>query len=302
MAAKKKTDPAKGNEKPKSTPPKASTPAVNKTAAKKAEPELDDDFGLDDIELNPVDSGLDSIEEIKTPAPKVAQKTNAPAKPRATAKPKAQQKPKPQAKTAPKAPKTPTTPKAIPKAKVEATTKAAPINKPKPTPKTTITSTPVAKESEKEQKGSNRGLIVFFVIVLAAAAVYFLVFDKAEEKLLRPVEKKVEQAPVKVDPTPEPEPEVIPVPEPEPKAELVTISAPDGRFYVVVGSFYDDDLALDKGNEIVSSGLSAYLIEPTGEFKLFRVGIGVAQERSTAYKAREELKEKYGENIWVLKY
>ena len=120
------------------------------------------------------------------------------------------------------------------------------------------------------------------------------------------VKEKVEQAPVKADPTPKEEPvkqeEVTPVAEPESKAELVTISSSDGRFYVIVGSFYDDDLAIDKANEIIASGISAYLIEPSGDFNLYRVGIRAAQERSTAFKARAELLNEYGENIWVLKY
>ena len=32
----------------------------------------------------------------------------------------------------------------------------------------------------------------------------------------------------------------------------------DGRFYVVVGSFYDEDLAEDKAKAIVAGGESAY--------------------------------------------
>lgn len=322
MAAKKNSDPAKDNEKPKRAPAKstarAKAPATKKTTPKKpaakktvppkkAAPAVDDDFGLDDIELNPVDGGLDAIEEVKKPSPKPVKKTKTPAKPRAVAKPKtpakAKVQAKPKAKVAPKAatkPKVSAIPKPTPKPKVEATPTAAPIAKP-----AAVDAAPINKEPEKEDKRSNNGLIIFFVLILAAAAVYFLVFDK-EEDVVPPVIEKVEQAPVKEDPTPKEVPvkqeEVIPEVAPEPKAELVTISSPDGRFYVVVGSFYDDDLAIDKANEIVASGISAYVLEPDGEFNLYRVGISVVQERSTAFKARAELLNEYGENIWVLKY
>lgn len=159
-----------------------------------------------------------------------------------------------------------------------------------------------AKEEENKGGGLSALLIIIVILALAAAA-YFIFFnkDKAPEPVT-PIEQKVEKP--AVEQTPVLKEEVKPVVEPEPAviAELITISAPGGRFYVVVGSFYDEDLAVDKGNDIVATGNNAYLLKPTGDFKLHRVGINVGDRWSEAAKGLEELKSLYGDNIWVLKY
>lgn len=158
---------------------------------------------------------------------------------------------------------------------------------------------PVAKKPEEEEKTNNSGitaLVIILLIVIIAAILYFFVFKKDKE--VEPI--KTEQPQPK--PEPEPEPEPIPEPEPEPTAELFTISAPEGRWYVVIGSFYDADLAEDKGEEIVAAGESAYLLKPTGDFKFHRVGIALSGSMAEAEEKRADLVSTYGENIWVLKY
>lgn len=162
-------------------------------------------------------------------------------------------------------------------------------------------------ESVKEEEGKDGGLsplLIIIVILALAAAAYFIFFNKDKEpEPVAPVEQKIEEPAVEQAPVPIVE-EVQPVVEPEPEvtAELITISEQGGRFYVVVGSFYDEDLAIDKGNDIVATGNNAYLLKPTGEFKLHRVGINVGDRWSEAAKGLEELKSLYGDNIWVLKY
>ena len=80
------------------------------------------------------------------------------------------------------------------------------------------------------------------------------------------------------------------------------ISEPSGRFYVVVGSFIDSDLAEDKANAIIKSGAQAYLLEPQGEEIYYRVGVNGANDYATANSGIDELKQTFGTEIWVLKY
>lgn len=156
-------------------------------------------------------------------------------------------------------------------------------------------------EEEEKRKGTNVVLIIVLLLV-TSAAIYFLFFYEPKQEPVAPIEEKTEEPAVI---TPEPAPEKVqpePEPAPEPVVELTTISAPTGRYYVVIGSFYDVDLAVDKGNEIVKNGTNAFLLEPTGSFKLHRVGINASDEWSEAASTLEGLKSTYGDNIWVLKY
>ena len=132
-----------------------------------------------------------------------------------------------------------------------------------------------------------------------AAAIYYFVFYKKEEVKVEPVSKpKVEQP--KVEPQPEPEPVKVEVP----KAELITISARQGRYFAVVGSFFDGDLAEDKGNELVASGITAHVLKPIGNVNFHRVGIMIPNVSSMkeAETALASYREKFGKEVWALKY
>lgn len=152
------------------------------------------------------------------------------------------------------------------------------------------------KEEEEEKKGGVMWLIILLILLILAAVYYFGFYNKEEPK---PV-----QAPVKVEekkPEPEPEPVVVPVEKP---AELFTISAPEGRYYAVVGSFFDEDLAEDLGRDLVKSGVSAYLLKPTGGVVYHRVGF--LMEGITSMKDADanltSYREKYGNTVWAFKY
>ena len=108
---------------------------------------------------------------------------------------------------------------------------------------------------------------------------------------------KVEQK----KPEPEPEPVAAPVVVP---AELVTISTREGRYYAVIGSFFDVDLAEDLGKELVASGISAYILQPSGDVVFHRVGL-LMDNVSSMKEAEANLtsyREKYGNTVWAFKY
>lgn len=270
MAAKKKSDSSNGSNKPKNsgnrnTRAKKNTPKPKNEDQPKDPQVTDDDFGLDDIELEPVS---DNPEDINTPEPIIDPVDEIEDSSKEPSKEEEKEEPVPFAFTT---------------GEEKAQEKETPNEKPK----------------KEEEKKDNSGIIILIVILIlvVAAAIYFLVFKKKEPETVKP---KIEQTqPVQKAPEPEPQPEPEPV---KPKAELFAISAPDGRSYVVIGSFYDEDLAEDKAQEIVESGTSAYLLSPTGTFKFHRVGIAPSASMAEGEQKRSELVATYGENIWVLKY
>ena len=157
---------------------------------------------------------------------------------------------------------------------------------------------PVNVEEKKE--GGISPFVIIIVLLALSATVYFVFFNNQDEtEPAIPIEQKVEQPVIEKAPVPV---KVVPKPEPKQVASLTTISAPTTRYYVVIGSFYDEDLATDKANEIVANGTSAFIIQPTGDFKLHRVGINASNAWSDAASKLDGLKSKYGDNIWVLKY
>jgi cell division septation protein DedD len=160
-----------------------------------------------------------------------------------------------------------------------------------------------AEEVEAENEEQKKGylwLIIMLGAIIIAALLYFCVFDKDDDAQ----EEKIEEVQPEIIPEPEPEPEPVkePEPEPEPQATVYTISAPDGRFYVIVGSFYDVDLAEDKANEIVGMGMDAFMLEPVEGFIFHRVAVKVTERQSEAFGALGGLKPEFGDDIWVVKF
>ena len=187
-------------------------------------------------------------------------------------------------------------PVAAPKQKTAATT-AAPVRE---ATKSEIKEAPQPVNVEEKKEGGISPFAIIIVILALSAAAYFIFFnnqDEAEPAI--PIEQKTEQPVIEKTPVPV---KIAPKPEPKPVASLTTIYAPTARYYVVIGRFYDEDLAIDKANEIVANGTSAFIILPAGGFKLHRVGIHASNAWSDAASKLDGLKSKYGDNIWVLKY
>lgn len=116
----------------------------------------------------------------------------------------------------------------------------------------------------------------------------------------QPKEQKAEPVPVK-----EPEPvQQTAVKEPvrTGPAEVVTLTERTGRSYVIVGSFFDGDLAADFGNELAAKGISATIIKPFGKSRFYRVSIADYGNYSEAMNEAEKAKSSYGGEVWALKY
>lgn len=81
-----------------------------------------------------------------------------------------------------------------------------------------------------------------------------------------------------------------------------TISAATGRFYVVVSSSIDGDLAMDYAQKMAAEGNSPRLIQPFGKDKFYRVALGDYDSWDSAVSASSTFSTTDGSPVWVLKY
>ncbi|MBK6264229.1 SPOR domain-containing protein [Marivirga sp. S37H4] len=140
------------------------------------------------------------------------------------------------------------------------------------------------------------------IVLLALLAVYFIFIREPESS------KETKQAPVKdttsyvvEKPVVVEEPE-IKEPE-EPKiGEVNTLSSRTGRSYVVVGSFFDADMAKDYADKLAKDGTSTYIIPPFGKSKFNRVAIEETASFAEANSRATELAGQFKEQPWPLKY
>lgn len=165
------------------------------------------------------------------------------------------------------------------------------------------------QEDEPEQKSSSLPIILILVgiIALTGIFVYFFAFDNdspREQVTQRtepaaPVtyaEEEEEDAYVEADwNTPAPE-------TPAAEGSVTNISQRTGRYYVIVGSFIDGDLASDYANRLAKDGQQAKIIEPSGTQKFYRLSVNDAESINDLQTNMDNMKAKYGENIWIVKY
>lgn len=92
-------------------------------------------------------------------------------------------------------------------------------------------------------------------------------------------------------------------PEPELKEGSVSsLSSRTGRYYMIVGSFVDGDLANDYAKILADKGHEAKIIEPSGTRKFYRLSVKDAESIADLNAELDAMRAKYGENVWIVKY
>jgi SPOR domain len=81
-----------------------------------------------------------------------------------------------------------------------------------------------------------------------------------------------------------------------------TLSERTGRYYVVVSSDIDDDLIMDFAKKLSAEGISSSIIPPSGKRKFYRIVIGNFDTFADAQANADQVKSKYGDGVWVIKY
>lgn len=183
---------------------------------------------------------------------------------------------------------------------------------------------PVRKYSSyrDEESNSNTSMIIIGVVavlIIALGVWYFVFYESAEterEKMelaeaqrLETIRLQEEAAATRIAEAEATEAaeEIVEeeVAESEATSErgaITTISEPTGRYYVVIGSFIDVDLATDLGKELAAKGVGTKLISPFSKKRLFRLCVADFGTFADATAGANNLKAEYGENLWVLKY
>lgn len=175
--------------------------------------------------------------------------------------------------------------------------------------------------SKPEEESSNVGKVVGIVVILVLAALsiwYFVSYrpaQQAEQDRIEQIEKqeeakKLEQekkAKAERDARIAAEQEAARLAQDEADAEpesgtVETINSRTGRFYIVVASALDGDLAMDYANKLAGEGLSISIIPPFGTGKFHRISVDDADTWAAAESRASELKSEYGEDVWVIKY
>lgn len=86
------------------------------------------------------------------------------------------------------------------------------------------------------------------------------------------------------------------------RGTITRINTPQGFYYVVVGSFIDEDLASDYANKLAQQGVDVMHIAPPKGQYYSRIAIKRANTFRDAHQKAAMLKATYGADIWVMEY
>ncbi len=185
-------------------------------------------------------------------------------------------------------------------------------------------------EEDEESESNQEGIIVAVIIgllVLVGLVVYLFGFGGKEQVASWfGNDAQVEETQLVTTEKTKPETLVIEEPEPAvvtettPEEQLVsepvsesgstgsystieTIATPTGRSYIIIGSFVDEDLARDLGEQLSTRGVGIRILAPTSRAPLLhRVAVADYDTFNDALAEVEAYKADYGESAWVLKY
>ncbi len=176
--------------------------------------------------------------------------------------------------------------------------------------------------TSRQESSSNTGMVVGILLVVALILVgawYFVWYRPAQqaeaeqlarqEQLDRQKEQEAEEARQAAEARKAAEEEAARQAAAEAEQEVVpetgtieTISARTGRYYVVVASAVDGDLAMDYANKLSQAGNNVKIIEPYGSVIFHRVAVRDLASWDEAQKMADDLKAEYGDGVWVKKY
>ena len=77
---------------------------------------------------------------------------------------------------------------------------------------------------------------------------------------------------------------------------------PLDKYYLIVASFFDNDLAFDYAEKLILSGSNVIIIPPFSASKLTRVALLEYETLDKANIGLDKYKDEFDEQLWVLKY
>jgi len=160
--------------------------------------------------------------------------------------------------------------------------------------------TPIA---DNDKSYSSLVLILVIVGILLGGWFYY---DYSSGEKQDAASKEViveEQVPTSIPPTPVEEAVEVP----QEVAETFTLTEIKSRidrprYFLVVASFIDEDLAKDRADELHAKEMNTFLVYPYGDIAYYRLAIGQYESFALAAEDIEKVKGAFKENLWVLKY
>jgi|GEM_PF-2351414 len=164
-----------------------------------------------------------------------------------------------------------------------------------------------SNDSDKEDKKGNGFLIILLLLIVGiglGSLYYFGFFEgnkvPTQTDLPTPTENEITEPPVV-----ETDDNVNDIPETKAMENILTeiegrVAVP--RYFVVVGSFIDDDLAKDYSTKLNKSGNPTFLIHPYGDMAYYRLAVAQYDNVTRALEVMEDQQGNFEENLWVLKY
>ena len=167
-----------------------------------------------------------------------------------------------------------------------------------------------------EEPKSKAPIVIGIIIVLVVAAAGYLIYDyvikpNAEKERLEKIAKdkiaKEKEEAARLARQREEEERQRIAAEAAAKATpdvgaIEALSAPTGRYYVVVASAIDGDLIMDYAKKLSVKGLGSKIIPPFGKTKFNRLAITDHDNYSSAQTAADGVKGEYGSAVWVVRY
>jgi monoamine oxidase len=87
-----------------------------------------------------------------------------------------------------------------------------------------------------------------------------------------------------------------------PAGTIETLNGQTRRYYVVISSAIDDDLVLDYARKLSAKGVSTQIIPPFGKTKFYRLALGDFDTYAIAQNNADQAKGEYGSEVWVVRY
>ncbi|XOV95069.1 MAG: SPOR domain-containing protein [Bacteroidota bacterium] len=166
------------------------------------------------------------------------------------------------------------------------------------------------EDSSRKAKSNFTRIVIIGSLLFASIAIVFyfvggldLIGMGEEKEEVAPKPAPVEPAPVDssaFEPV-EPEP-VEPTPAQLPAGEIVTLDQRTGKSYVVIGSFFDGDLAMDFAKKLAENGNSPQIIPPFKDYRFHRVAIAQFDTFKEAEAQAPSYAEQFGREAWPLRY
>ena len=89
---------------------------------------------------------------------------------------------------------------------------------------------------------------------------------------------------------------------PTAEGSVETVSSRTGRYYVVVASAIDGDLAMDYAKKLTGEGNNVKIISPFGNVLFHRVTIANHDTWAAAANNASSFKDQFGQGVWVIRY